>query len=367
MILNAEEAMLRDTVAQFFQERAPVSALRALPSHGESASYHEALWAEMLELGLPAITVPEAFDGLDFRWMGLGAIAQEAGRHLVASPLLSSVVMAQNVLLNCGSTAQIETYLPGLLSGDATATLAIDEGRYFDPETVELADEAGALSGQKTRVLNIGLASLIFCVARKASGVMGVAVISSEAEGVDIVPKRFMDLHGHGSLVLNSVNSDAIEWLEGPDVEGGLARALDQATTVLAAEMMGSAREALEQTITYLGEREQFDVKLGTFQALQHRCAQMYCELELAESAVAAALSGLDQGAPNSSALVSSAKALANDSFTLISSEAVQLHGGMGVTEEMDIGLFLKRSRVCNQLLGSSSYHRDRFARLNGF
>ena len=108
-------------------------------------------------------------------------------------------------------------------------------------------------------------------------------------------------------------------------------------------------------------------MKLGTFQALQHRCAQMYCELELAESAVAAALTGIDQGALNISTLVSSAKALANDCFTLISSEAVQLHGGMGVTEEMDIGLFLKRSRVCNQLLGSSSYHRDRFARLNGF
>ena len=130
---------------------------------------------------------------------------------------------------------------------------------------------------------------------------------------------------------------------------------------------MGSAREALECTVDYLGEREQFDVKLGTFQALQHRCAQMFCELELAESAVSAALTGLDHGVPNVSTLASSAKALANDCFTLISSEAVQLHGGMGVTEEMDIGLFLKRSRVCNQLLGSSSYHRDRFARLNGF
>ena len=142
MILNAEQTMLRDTVAQFFQERAPVSALRALQSHDDSHSYDAALWAEMVELGLPAITVPEAFDGLDFGWMGLGAIAQEAGRYLVASPLLSSVVMAQNVLLNCGSTAQIETYLPGLLSGEATAAFAIDEGRYFDPETIGLAEEA---------------------------------------------------------------------------------------------------------------------------------------------------------------------------------------------------------------------------------
>ena len=150
-------------------------------------------------------------------------------------------------------------------------------------------------------------------------------------------------------------------------MEGGIQKTIDQATVVLAAEMMGSAREVLERTVAYLGEREQFDVKLGTFQALQHRCAQLYCELELAESAVSAALTALDHTAPNIGLLASCAKALANDCFTLISSEAVQLHGGMGVTEEMDIGLFLKRSRVCNQLLGSSSYHRDRYARLKGF
>jgi alkylation response protein AidB-like acyl-CoA dehydrogenase len=176
-----------------------------------------------------------------------------------------------------------------------------------------------------------------------------------------------MDLHDSGSVVFEALQTETIEWLEGVDIRGGLQKTLDQATAVLAAEMMGTAREALERTVTFLGEREQFDVKLGTFQALQHRCAQMYCELELADSAVAAALVALDHDAQNTSSLVSSAKALANDCLTLISSESVQLHGGMGVTEEMDMGLFLKRSRVCNQLLGSSSYHRDRYARLNGF
>jgi alkylation response protein AidB-like acyl-CoA dehydrogenase len=176
-----------------------------------------------------------------------------------------------------------------------------------------------------------------------------------------------MDLHSAGSILLDGVPAEDTVWLAGDDVEAGIQQTIDQATIVLAAEMMGSAREVLERTVAYLGEREQFDVKLATFQALQHRCAHMYCELELAESAVSAALTALDQVAPNVSLLASSAKALANDCFTLISSEAVQLHGGMGVTEEMDIGLFLKRSRVCNQLLGTSSYHRDRFARLRGF
>ena len=367
MILNAEQLMMRETVAQFFAERAPISRLRALEREPIDTSYDVELWSDMVALGLTGITVPEVYDGLDFGWLGLGAIAQEAGRCLVASPLLSSVVMGQNVLLNCGSRAQIERYLPAMLSGDSTSTLALDEGRAFDPESIVVAERAGTMSGRKIRVLDAPMCSLIFSVARRESGELGVALVSADSRGIAASGRRLMDLRDSGSVVFEALQTETIEWLEGLDIRGGLQKTLDQATAVLAAEMMGTAREALERTVTFLGEREQFDVKLGTFQALQHRCAQMYCELELADSAVAAALVALDHDAQNTSSLVSSAKALANDCLTLISSESVQLHGGMGVTEEMDMGLFLKRSRVCNQLLGSSSYHRDRYARLNGF
>ena len=367
MILNEEQAMLRETVAQFFAEKAPISQLRSLAGGSNQQGYDPQLWSEMVELGLPGITVPEVHDGLEFGWMGLGAIAQEAGRCLVASPLLSSVVLAQNLLLNCGSDEQIAAYLPSLISGEATATVALEEGRFFSADAIATSEASGALKGHKTRVLDVGQCSHIFCVAERASGDRGVAMFAPSAEGVAIGSKRTMDLHSAGSIQLDGVSTADVVWLAGDDVEGGIQRTIDQSTIVLAAEMMGSAREVLERTVAYLSEREQFDVKLGTFQALQHRCAHMYCELELAESAVSAALTGLDNDAPNVSVLASSAKALANDCFTLISSEAVQLHGGMGVTEEMDIGLFLKRSRVCNQLLGSSSYHRDRYARLNGF
>ena len=367
MILNEEQAMLRETVAQFFAEKAPISELRSLAAASDDQGYDSQLWSEMVELGLPSITVPEAHDGLEFGWMGLGAIAQEAGRCLVASPLLSSVVLAQNLLLNCGSDAQIANYLPSLMSGEGTATVALDEGRFFNPDAVATSDASGTLNGQKDRVLDAGQSAYVFCIAKQASGERGVALFSASTEGVSIKSRRMMDFHSAGSIRLDGVPAEDIVWLTGDDVEGGIQQTIDQATIVLAAEMVGSAREVLERTVAYLGEREQFDVKLGTFQALQHRCAHMYCELELAESAVLAALTGLDYAAPNVSLLASSAKALANDCFTLISSEAVQLHGGMGVTEEMDIGLFLKRSRVCNQLLGSSSYHRDRYARLRGF
>ena len=367
MILNEEQTMLRETVAQFFGERAPVERLRDLGAASPSMAYDPELWSEMVALGLTGITVPEAFEGLDFGWMAVGAIAQEAGRRLVASPFLSSVVFAQNLLLNCGSHAQIETYLPSLLSGDETASVALDEGRFFSPETLTVGESDMGLNGVKKRVLNGQMSDHLLVITKRASGEIGVAVMSAQQADVTVEAKRSMDLHGHASITLNGLTEADIEWLEGDAVEAGLARAIDQATIALAAEMMGSAREVLERTVDYLGDREQFDVKLGTFQALQHRCAQMYCELELAESTVSAALTALDDNAPNISLLSSSAKALANDCFTLISAEAVQLHGGMGVTEEMDIGLFLKRSRVCNQLMGSSSYHRDRFAKLSGF
>ena len=367
MILNEEQGMLKETVAQFFAERAPIERLRELGKAPLNEGYDPVLWSEMVELGLTGITVPEEFEGLNFGWMAVGAIAQEAGRRLVASPFLSSVVFAQNVLLNCGSSSQIEAHLPMLMSGEVTASVALDEGRFFGPQTVNTSESDYGLTGVKTRVLNGQTSNVLLCVAKRSSGRKGVALISSQNAKLEVDAKRSMDLHAHANITLDGISSTEIEWLAGDSVEAGLTKAIDQATIVLAAEMMGSAREALERTVDYLDEREQFDVKLGTFQALQHRCAQMFCELELAESAVSAALTGLDHGAPNLSTLASSAKALANDCFTLISSEAVQLHGGMGVTEEMDIGLFLKRSRVCNQLLGSSSYHRDRFARLNGF
>ena len=367
MILNEEQVMLRETVAQFFAEQAPIEQLRKLGTAPLSKGYSPELWSEMVELGLTGITVPEEFEGLNFGWMAVGAIAQESGRRLVASPFLSSAVFAQNVLLQCGSRSQIEAYLPSLLSGETTAAVALDEGRFFGSVMINVSESDDGLSGIKTRVLNGQTSDVLLCVAKRSSGALGVALISSVNAKVTVDAKRSMDLHGHANITLEGIPNTDVEWLTGDSVQAGLNKAIDQATIVLAAEMMGSAREALERTVDFLGEREQFDVKLGTFQALQHRCAQMFCELELAESAISAALTGLDRGAPNLSALASSAKALANDCFTLISSEAVQLHGGMGVTEEMDIGLFLKRSRVCNQLLGSSSYHRNRFARLNGF
>ena len=233
MILNEEQAILRETAAQFFAEKAPISQLRSLAGASEGQGYDPQLWSEMVELGLPGITVPEAHDGLEFGWMGLGAIAQEAGRCLVASPLMSSVVLGQNLLLNCGSEAQIATYLPSLMSGETTATVALDEGRFFNPDAVATSDASGLLNGRKDRVLDAGQSSYVFCIAEQASGDRGVALFASSAEGVSIDSRRTMDLHSAGSILLDGVPAEDTVWLAGDDVEAGIQQTIDQATIVL--------------------------------------------------------------------------------------------------------------------------------------
>ena len=241
MILNEEQGMLKETVAQFFAERAPIERLRELGTAPLNEGYDPVLWSEMVELGLTGITVPEEFEGLNFGWMAVGAIAQEAGRRLVAIPFLSSVVFAQNVLLNCGSRSQIEAHLPMLMSGEVTASVALDEGRFFGPEKIDASESDDGLTGVKTRVLNGQTSDVLLCVAKRSSGELGVALISSQNAKLEVDAKRSMDLHAQANITLDGIPSADVEWLAGDSVEAGLTMAIDQATIVLAAEMMGSA------------------------------------------------------------------------------------------------------------------------------
>lgn len=367
MILNEEQRMLQQSVADFLDAEAPITALRTLRDAPPEQSFDASLWRQMVELGLPALTVPEAYGGVELGWMGLGAVCQEAGRRLSASPLISSAVLAQSVVLHCASLSQRELLLPAMVSGDWTASLALDDGSHFQGVSTSCSVSEGRLNGTKYLVMDAAQASRLLVVAQREETGLGVAVIDVDTDGVSVVPVRLMDGRGYADIQFENVAVAETDWLAGDDVVAGLERALAIATVALAAEMMGGARELLERTVAYLCEREQFGVKIGTFQALQHRCAQLYCDLELTQSAVDAALTALDYGSDDIAAMASAAKAMANDCFQSMSNQAVQLHGGMGVTDEMDIGLFLKRSRVCNQLLGDADWHRRRFATAQGF
>jgi alkylation response protein AidB-like acyl-CoA dehydrogenase len=367
MILTEEQHLFHDAMASFLSEHASIDALRWLREEPPKTAYDREVWANLVELGLAGIVVSEEHGGLSFGWIGLGAIAGVSGRHLAPTPLFSQIVLAQELLLNCGSSEQIARYLPVLLSGEEMWTVAIDGDRYFHGGDDSIVEVSNTLSGKKVLVPEGAAADRILLPVRRADGELGVFISPAHTEGVHIQATRMMDGRQYANITIEKLDAPAGEWLAGSSLERGWELTLNRAMIVLAAEMVGSARELLERTVRFLSEREQFGVKLATFQALQHRCAKLYCELELADSAVLAALSAIDQGESEIAAQASLAKAMANDCLTTISSEAVQLHGGMGVTDEMDIGLFLKRSRVTNQLLGTSEWHRERFAGLAEF
>ncbi len=365
MILNDEQRMLRDTIADFLSKEAPIEALRALRDGESDLAWKPSLWSGLCELGAPAAASPEAEGGLGFGQVGMGALMLETGRTLCASPLLSSAIHAQAVIRHCASAEQIERRLPGLMSGDIVASVAMQEGSQFRPVPRGTRRDGNNLKGDKSLVMDAGAADYLLVSALDPADQLCIAVVPRSAPGMTIQSQRLMDGRQYGSVTLRNVEAE--EWLEGDALDQGFTRALDEATIMLSCEMLGASRELLERTVAYLREREQFDVKIGTFQALQHRLATAYCELELAAASVFNALLAMDKGEPVLSEHASKAKALVGDILQLLSNEAVQMHGGMGVTDEMNIGLFLKRSRTCNQLFGNSAFHRDRFATLRGF
>lgn len=367
MILNSEQESFRASVSSFLAAKLPISELRALRDKPVATAYDRDLWGELAVLGASSITVPAASGGAEFGWLALGAVAQELGRRLSPTPLLSSVVLAQGALIQCASPEQVARYLPALLNGDEVWAVAFEEQTHFSPDCLQTAMTPLGLCGSKSMVLDGAAADRLLVTALDGSGQWGLLLVEPDTPGITLRASRLMDGRQYVAFEFSEVSELACEWVAGPAAEGAWARVLNQAMAVLAAEMLGSARELCERTIEYLKEREQFDVKIGSFQALQHRAAHMYSELELSQAAVDAALIAFDTKGSDQCAMASAAKALANECFQLISDEAVQMHGGMGVTDALDIGLFLKRSRVCNQLLGNTHWHHLRYADRSGF
>lgn len=367
MILTSEQELFKASLASFLSQKLPLAELRALHSQPLEMAYDKEAWRQLAALGVTSMTVPATLGGAELGWLGVGAVAQEMGRRLSATPLLSSVVLAQGALMQCASAVQIDRYLPALINGDEVWTVAFEERTHFSPESVLTTMTEQGFRGRKCMVFDGAAADRILITARKISGDWGLFLVDANAPGITQTPARLMDGRQYVDFEFTDVPESSGEWLAGDTPEVGWAQVLNNAIVISASEMLGSARELCERTVKYLKEREQFDVKIGSFQALQHRAAHMYSELELSQAAVDAALISFDSGQGDQGALASAAKALANGCFQLISDEAVQMHGGMGVTDELDIGLFLKRSRVCNRLLGDAHWHRLRYADRLGF
>jgi alkylation response protein AidB-like acyl-CoA dehydrogenase len=373
-VLNEEQTMIRDGAKSWVQEKSPVTAFRKLRDSGNRDGFDRATWKEMAEMGWSGILIPEEFGGTGLGYLTLGLVLEETGRTLTASPLVSTALTATTALLLAGSDAQKKKYLPAIAEGKLIATLAVDEGPHHAPEKIALkAEKSGAgvkLNGRKTFVLDGVVADLIIVAARtsgKPGGKGGItlALVDGKASGLTREALKTVDSRGYANLTFKDVDSEILGSLD--QGAGVLESTLDRARAGLAAEMLGHAVQSFEVTLDYLKTREQFGQKIGSFQALQHRAAKMFTDLELARSCVEAALSAIDREANDVAQLVSLAKAKVGDAVHLVSNEMVQMHGGIGMTDAHDAGLYLKRARAQEATFGGSSYHRDRYATLLGY
>ncbi len=354
--LNDEQRMLKDAARDFFREQAPVTRLRKQRDAKKNGRDPD-LWREMAAMGWAGVIIPEEFGGVGLGYVALGAVLEEGGRTLVASPLHSSALVGASALLLAGTDAQKQEWLPKIAAGEVTATIAIDEGAHHAPGKSKLKFEGGKLSGAKQYVADGHIADLII-----VAGADALYLVKRDAAGLTRRELITADSRGAADLKFEGVAAEKMNG--GADVIDAI---LDRARIGLAAEMVGQASEAFEITSEYLKTRRQFGQVIGGFQALQHRAAKLFTDLELTRSCVLAALDALDRGADNIAEYASLAKARASETVHLASNEMVQIHGGIGMTDEHDAGLYLKRARVAEALYGGASFHRDRYATLLGF
>ena len=375
LVLNEEQQLLRDSAKTFLQECSPVESLRKLRDSGEEWS--SALWADMADMGWTGIVIPEQYDGLEFGYVGAGMLFEECGRTLASSPLLSSALVCSSLLAGLGNEDQKQALLPAIASGELILTLALDESARFDPSATSMtavADGQGfVLNGSKVHVLDGMIAHKLLVVAR-TEGVAGdrdglsVFLLDRESDGLSISATRNVDNHLVASIEFDSVHVDPGALLgEAGKSWAQLEKALDIGAVCSSAELLGIAQESFERTVQYLKERKQFGVLVGSFQALQHRAAVLFGELDLSRSLVLKALQAIDEDSADRSLLASVTKVKCGKTAKLAVNEAVQMHGGIGMTDEFDIGFFMKRSAAARQEYGDDYYHSDRFAQLRGY
>lgn len=361
LLLTEEQEMLSRTARELLDARAPVSATRALLDAG--SLWDEALWQSLCELGWPAILIDEAHDGFGLGLAELIAVMEPLGRNLTPTPLLSLALAAP--LLAQGDD-QVRSLLPRLASGELVVAVAWHEPflrndlSRIQTQATPAADGGWHLTGEKTAVLNAAQADAFIVAARTPKG-SGLFLVR---DGAAVTQTARLDRRDCGRVQL--VDTPAVAVIPvGGDV--ALRAAMDRASVALCAEMLGGMEASFEMTLSYLKTRHQFGSPIGSFQALQHRAARMFIEIELCRSAVLAAALVADQEPARLPGLASIAKARCNETFRLVARETVQMHGGIGVTEEHDAGLYLKRARVAAQTFGTAAWHRDRWARLRGY
>ena len=375
MTLTDDQRMLQDSVAPFMAEEGAIKAeLRHWRDVGCKDGFGHGLWKQFAELGLTGILIPEAHGGASLGMVEAGVVLEEVGRNLTPSPFLTTAVAAVRAL---EGSAQATRWFPGIVAGETVAALAIDEGKHHDPSRVAMAAKRSGngftLSGTKQFVVHGASADVILVAARTAGAVgerdgLTLFAVEKGAAGLAIDNVALADSSKAARLTLDQVSVDA-DAVVG-EVDGGwapLSRALNAGRAGAAAELVGVAAGASAITLDYLKQRKQFGKLIGEYQALQHRAAHLYGEIEIARAAALKAAQLLDAGDPRAELMVSVAKAKAARVAALAVQEGVQMHGGIGMTDEHDIGLYMKREIVLGNLFGSATWHANEVARLSGY
>ena len=373
-----EQQLLRESAAAFVRDHSSLKRIRALRDAADPDGFSRDLWRRMAELGWLGIIVPEEHGGLGLGYADLAVVLEEFGRGLMPEPLLSTVLLGTTAVLRGGSAEQKSSMVPAAVSGDLLLAVAFQEAqsRYDVRDVQTRAERSGKgwqLSGEKRLVFDGHVADRLIVSARTSgerrdpSGVT-LFVVDAQRSGVGIFRQSTLDSRNAAIVKLSGVAAGDADVL-GEVGQGGalLGEVVDRATAALCAEMLGSMSAVAEMTLDYLRTRRQFGVPIGSFQALKHRAAAMFIENELARSAATAAVAAVDAKDPKLAETVSIAKARCSDAFVLIANEGVQMHGGIGMTDEHDIGFYFKRARAAEITFGDAAWHRSRFAALRGY
>jgi alkylation response protein AidB-like acyl-CoA dehydrogenase len=377
LVLNEEQTLVRDSARSFLSDKAPVAHLRKLRDTRDADGFSRELWKGFAEMGFCGILIPESSGGAGLGYVEAGIIMEEIGRNLTPSPFLATALLGATALLRGGDAVRNRALLPKIASGDLLMALAVDEGAKHAPaDTALRARRSGngfALDGRKSFVVDGHVADLLIVAARTAGAPgdtegLTLFLVDARTKGVEIERTVMVDAHNSARIILDGVEVDADAVIGGIDQGAQLLEGvLNAGRAAIAAELTGVGEEAFGRTLSYLKERRQFGQPIGSFQALQHRAARAFTELEITRAVVLKALQVLDSDFERAAPIVSVAKARAGASTALAVQEAVQMHGGIGMTDEFDIGLFMKRARVGEELFGDAGFHADHLARLHNY
>jgi alkylation response protein AidB-like acyl-CoA dehydrogenase len=378
LVLTEDQELLAQTARDFVRTNSPISRLRALRDAQDSVGFSRDVWQEMAQLGWAGILIPEEYGGAGMGLADIAVVLEAVGRNLAPEPFLSTVLLGGQLLAHAGSPEQKQAWLPGIATGEKILALAYQEARSrYDLNWVSTQAAAEGdtwrLSGEKIQVLDGQSADALIVSARTAgedSDQDGITLflLAPDTPGVALIPQTRVDNRAAALVNLDGVKVGA-ESVVGTVGHGfqTLSHIVDLATVGLCAEMLGGMSQIFDDTLAYLKTREQFGVVIGSFQALKHRAAKVFMEIELCRSAVMAAANAADTGESDLALLVSLAKARCSDAFVLATNEGVQMHGGIGMTDEHDAGLYMKRARATEMTFGDAAWHRGRWARLRDY